>query len=84
MHTLLLSMPLFGAPGLMEWILIGLAVVIFFGAAKLPKLGKGLGEGIRNFKKGIKGELEEDTTEKGDERESEKTGENSENKKGDS
>ena len=62
MYTPLLGVPLIGAPGLMEWILIGLAVVIFFGATKLPKLGKGLGEGIRNFKKGIKGELEEETS----------------------
>ena len=56
MHTPLLSMPLIGMPGLWEWILIGLAVVIFFGASKLPKLGKGLGEGIRNFKQNVKGE----------------------------
>ncbi|MCP4600602.1 MAG: twin-arginine translocase TatA/TatE family subunit [Proteobacteria bacterium] len=56
----LVIIPLFGMPGMMEWILIGLAIAIFFGAAKLPKLGKGLGEGIRNFKKGIKGELEEE------------------------
>lgn len=60
MHTLLAGVPLIGPPGMMEWIIIGLAIVIFFGAAKLPKLGKGLGEGIRNFKKGIKGELEEE------------------------
>lgn len=60
MHTLLISVPLIGMPGMWEWILIGLAIVIFFGASKLPKLGKGLGEGIRNFKKGIKGELEEE------------------------
>ncbi|MFO8073852.1 MAG: twin-arginine translocase TatA/TatE family subunit [Polyangia bacterium] len=43
-------------PGIWEWIIIGLAIVIFFGASKLPKLGKGLGEGIRNFKSGLKGE----------------------------
>lgn len=46
--------------GMWEWIAIGLAIILFFGASKLPKLGKGLGEGIRNFKKGIKGELEEE------------------------
>ncbi len=28
-------------------------VVIIFGATKLPQLGKGLGEAIRNFKKGV-------------------------------
>ncbi len=57
----LIAVPLIGMPGMWEWILIGLAIAIFFGATKLPKLGKGLGEGIRNFKKGIKGELEEDS-----------------------
>ena len=60
MLTPLAMVPLIGMPGMMEWVLIGLAIVLFFGASKLPKLGKGLGEGIRNFKKGIKGELEEE------------------------
>ena len=55
----LLCLPLFGI-GMTEWIIIGIAIALFFGAAKLPKLGQGLGEGIRNFKKGIKGELDED------------------------
>ena len=32
-----------------------LAIVIFlFGAKRLPEMGKGIGEGIRNFKKSIK------------------------------
>ena len=61
MHTPLVNVPLIGMPGLWEWIIIGLAIALFFGATKLPKLGKGLGEGIRNFKKGIKGEGEENT-----------------------
>ncbi len=59
MHTPIVILPLVGMPGPWEWILIGLAIVIFFGATKLPKLGKGLGEGIRNFKKGLKGEVED-------------------------
>jgi sec-independent protein translocase protein TatA len=57
---LMVSVPLIGMPGLWEWILIALAIVIFFGASKLPKLGKGLGEGIRNFKKGLKAGEEDD------------------------
>ena len=48
--------PLIGTPGLMELLLIGGAILLVFGAAKLPKLGKGLGEGIRNFKTGLTGE----------------------------
>jgi sec-independent protein translocase protein TatA len=58
MSTPLIGLPLIGI-GMTEWIIIGAAILLFFGATKLPKLGKGLGEGIRNFKKGIKGELEE-------------------------
>ena len=30
-----------------------LVVAVIFGYKKLPELGKGLGEGIRNFRKGI-------------------------------
>jgi sec-independent protein translocase protein TatA len=59
MYTSLVCLPCIGMPGLWEWVIIGLVVMIFFGAAKLPKLGKGLGEGIRNFKKGIKGGVAE-------------------------
>lgn len=57
MSVSLAQIPLIGMPGMWEILLIVLAVFVFFGAAKLPKLGKGLGEGILNFKKGVKGEL---------------------------
>lgn len=43
-------------PGFQELIVILLIVIVIFGASKLPQLGKGLGEGIRNFKKGLKSE----------------------------
>jgi len=39
--------------GSQELIIIGIIVVVLFGATKLPKLGSGMGEAIRNFKKGI-------------------------------
>ena len=45
-------------PGIQELLVILLIVVIIFGASKLPQLGKGLGEGIRNFKKGLKSDQE--------------------------
>jgi sec-independent protein translocase protein TatA len=35
-------------------ILIGLAILIFFGPSKLPELGKALGKGIQEFKKASK------------------------------
>ena len=41
-------------PGIQELLVILLIVIVIFGASKLPQLGKGLGEGIRNFKKGLK------------------------------
>ena len=56
MCTFLIIVPLIGTPGLMELLLIGGVLLLVFGAGKLPKLGKGLGEGIRNFKTGLKGE----------------------------
>jgi sec-independent protein translocase protein TatA len=35
-------------------------ILVIFGASRLPELGKGLGEGIRNFKKALSGETEEE------------------------
>jgi len=42
---------------LQPWHLILLAIVAFvlFGAKRLPELGKGLGEGLKGFREGIKG-----------------------------
>ncbi len=34
-----------------QLLLILLVILVLFGASKLPQLGRGLGEGIRNFKK---------------------------------
>ena len=58
-------MPSLGVPELM---IIFLIIVVLFGASRLPQIGKGLGEGIKNFKKGMKAgddapdQLEEKTT----------------------
>lgn len=42
---------------LQPWHLAVLAVVAFllFGAKRLPELGKGLGEGLKGFREGIRG-----------------------------
>ena len=40
--------------GFPELILIFVIVIVIFGTSRIPELGKGLGEGIRNFKKAIK------------------------------
>lgn len=44
-------MPSLGVPELM---IVFLIIIVLFGASRLPQIGRGLGEGIRNFKKGIK------------------------------
>lgn len=48
------SILLFVMPGMGEWVLIGLVVLIFFGAKKIPEFAKGLGRGIREFKDAVK------------------------------
>ncbi len=52
--TTLTTLFLIGPVGLTELLLILVIVVVIFGAKKLPQLGKGFGEGIRNFKTGLK------------------------------
>jgi len=42
-----------------EWLIILLVVMLLFGAGRLPALGKSLGEGFRNLKKGLSGDDEE-------------------------
>jgi sec-independent protein translocase protein TatA len=45
-------------------LVIGLIVLVLFGGKKLPELGKGLGEGLRGFKEGVKGIGGEDDSDK--------------------
>ncbi|HTF62954.1 MAG TPA: twin-arginine translocase TatA/TatE family subunit [Edaphobacter sp.] len=40
-------------------IVLAVVVLVLFGGKKLPELGKGLGEGLRGFKDGMKGVTEE-------------------------
>lgn len=44
-----------------HWLIVLLIIVLLFGAKKIPELAKGLGSGIKNFKKAIK-EDEDETT----------------------
>jgi sec-independent protein translocase protein TatA len=48
--------------GLPELLIILVIVLILFGAAKLPQIGSGLGQAIRDFKKGIREEKLKDIT----------------------
>lgn len=43
-----------GSLGATEIILIVLVILVFFGAKKIPDLARGLGQGIREFKKATK------------------------------
>jgi sec-independent protein translocase protein TatA len=46
-----------------------LIVALLFGGRKLPELGKGLGQGIKNFKNAIKGQdPDEEDSKKKDEK----------------
>ncbi len=44
--------------GLPELLLILVIVIVIFGAGRLPQLGRGLGEGIANFRDSLKGKPE--------------------------
>lgn len=47
-----------------EILLILFALMLLFGASRLPQMGSSLGAAIRNFKKGFSSEVEEKTEEK--------------------
>ena len=42
--------------GVPELVILAILVLFLFGGKKLPEMGKGIGEGIKNFKKSIKGD----------------------------
>ena len=44
---------LFGPIGMPEMLIILAIVILIFGANRLPELGKGIGQGIKNFKSGM-------------------------------
>ncbi len=44
--------------------LIFLIIFVLFGANKIPQLGTGIGEGIRNFQKAMKGDKADDDKDK--------------------
>lgn len=41
--------------GMPEILLIGLVVLLLFGAKKIPELMKGIGKGVKSFKDGVSG-----------------------------
>ena len=53
-----------GMVGPWQWIIIGLAILLLFGGKKLPELMKGLGGGIKEFKKATQEEEDEKAEDK--------------------
>ena len=53
-------MPLRMGPA--ELIIVLVIILIIFGAGKLPEIGKAMGQGIKNFRKGVS-DLEDDASE---------------------
>ena len=54
-----LNIFLLGMPSMGSWVIIALALLLFFGGKKIPELMKGLGGGIKEFKKATKDEEKE-------------------------
>ena len=52
-----------GMPSMPELLIVLAIVVLLFGAKKIPDLAKGMGKGIKDFKKAIKDDEEEDSKE---------------------
>jgi sec-independent protein translocase protein TatA len=50
--------------GIQELVIILIIVVVLFGASRLPQIGKGIGEAIRNFKKATNEPDEVDVSQK--------------------
>ncbi len=53
-------MPGFGSLGGSELIIALVIILLLFGAKRIPELAKGLGSGVREFRKGARGEGEEE------------------------
>jgi len=48
--------------GLQELLVVLVIVLVLFGASRLPEIGKGIGQAVRNFKKAASGPEETDVT----------------------
>ena len=46
--------------GLAEWVIILVIVFLLFGAKRLPEIGRGIGEGIKNFRGAMKKDEDKD------------------------
>jgi sec-independent protein translocase protein TatA len=55
--ALIPGLPTVGGP---ELIILLVVVLLLFGAKRIPELAKGIGSGVREFKKGVSGESSEE------------------------
>jgi sec-independent protein translocase protein TatA len=46
-----------------EWIWVVIAIIVLFGASRLPAMGRNVGLGIKEFKKGVSEASREDKNE---------------------
>ena len=57
---------IFPAVGPTELIILLTIILLLFGAKKIPELAKGLGTGVREFRRGTRGEADEMKAHEGD------------------
>lgn len=50
-------------PGGWEWIIILVVVLLVFGVGRISKIGSELGQGIRNFREGVREGMEDEKAE---------------------
>jgi sec-independent protein translocase protein TatA len=58
--------------GTQELLIILVIIIVLFGATRLPQIGSGIGQAIKNFKKGVKESDEIDVTPDKDTKEAKK------------
>lgn len=46
--------------GMQEILILALIILLLFGGKKIPELMKGLGKGVKSFKDGMNGKLEDE------------------------
>ena len=59
--------------GLTEWVIILVALLLVFGASRIPQIARSLGKSSSEFKKGLREGAESDPKEKEDENSSEQS-----------
>ncbi len=63
----LLAALIFGPIGMQELLIVLVIALVIFGGKKIPELGRGLGDGIRQFKSSLRGDDAEEKPAKNEE-----------------